>query len=81
MTDGIAAQICEIAADIFGVPRDSVDLETTPETLEVWDSLQQLNLLLELEASFNVKFTARETSRMTSIRDIADMIQSKLQRN
>jgi acyl carrier protein len=49
--------------------------------LEVWDSLQQLNLLLELEASFNVKFTARETSRMTSIRDIADMIQSKLQRN
>jgi acyl carrier protein len=81
MTEGVAAQICEIAADIFGVPLESVGLDSSPETLEAWDSLQHLNLLLELEAGFNVKFTARETSQMTSIRDIAELIQSKLSRH
>jgi acyl carrier protein len=81
MTEAVAAQICEIAADIFGVPVESVGLDSSPETLGAWDSLHHLNLLLELEASFNVKFTARETSRMTSIKDITELIRSKLRRN
>ena len=81
MTEAVAAQICEIAADIFEVPVESIGLDSSPNTLRAWDSLHHLNLLLELEASFNVKFTARETSQMTGIRDIATLIQSKLGRN
>jgi acyl carrier protein len=81
MTDGVVAQIREIAADVFGVPVEAVSLDSSPDTLEAWDSLQHLSLLLELEASFNVKFSARETSRMTSIRGITELIRSKLSQN
>ena len=39
-----------------------------------WDSLFHLNLLLEIEKKFNIKFTMREMTEMVTFLDILNKI-------
>lgn len=50
-----------ILADVFGVTADNIDDETSVDTVEGWDSLKHLNLILALEAGFDMTFTEEET--------------------
>ena len=42
-----------------------------------WDSLGNLNLLLEIEKSFNVRFKPKELSSINSIKQITDYLKKK----
>ena len=46
MSDSIDQQVCQIAADVFGVPLAKINRESSPQTLENWDSVQHLNFIL-----------------------------------
>ncbi len=50
-----------ILADVFGVTADSINDETSVDTMGGWDSLKHLNLILALEDGFDVTFTEEET--------------------
>ena len=55
---------------------DSVELESSPDTTEGWDSLAHLALVTELEREFHVQFTPDEVLSMLSVRIISDMLES-----
>ena len=44
----------QIAADVFNLRLDRVTRETSPDTVRNWDSVQQLNFVLALEASAGI---------------------------
>ena len=46
MTASTFEQVRNIASDIFGIPADKITAESSPETIETWDSMQHLNLCL-----------------------------------
>ena len=50
----VEAQVRQIAADIFNLPLPRVTRQTSPESVENWDSLQHLNFVLALEAAFGL---------------------------
>lgn len=80
MSSTVIDQVRTLAADLFGVPREAITAETSPDTMEQWDSMQHLNLMLELEMTFGVKFTAREQSEMLSIGALSSAVERKLGR-
>ena len=51
----------EIIASVFKVGASSINNETSPDTIENWDSLNHLNLVWALEEGFEVIFTEQQT--------------------
>jgi acyl carrier protein len=51
----------KIIGSVFNIDASSVNNETSPDTVESWDSLNHLNLVLALEEGFDVSFTEEQT--------------------
>jgi acyl carrier protein len=74
----IFEQVRDICADLFQVPAAQIAMASSPQTLERWDSVQHLNLVLQLEQQFGVPFEPEEMDRMTTIGGVVDLVASKL---
>ena len=73
------AQVQAIASDIFGVPVGKITAESSPETIESWDSMQHLNLVLAVEEKFGVQLSPEEIEEMKSVGAVAALVEKKLQ--
>lgn len=73
----IADRVRAIAADILQVPASSVSLQSSPETVESWDSVRHLDLVLALEQAFNLQFEPEEIDQMKNIERIVDILSAK----
>jgi len=51
----------KVLADIFKIEITSVNEDTSVDTVERWDSLNHLNLILALESEFGVSFTEEQS--------------------
>lgn len=78
MTDSTFDQVRSIASDIFGIPADKVTAESSPETIENWDSIQHLNLVLAIEEKFGVQLEPEDIEQMKNIAAVAALVE-KLQ--
>jgi acyl carrier protein len=76
--DGMLPRVRQIAADVFGVPLDVVTSQSSPETIENWDSLQHVTLVVALEQAFAVQFLPEEISEMLTIERIASLVEKKM---
>ena len=74
MTSTTLEQVRNIASDIFGVPASQISAESSPETVEKWDSIQQLNLVLAVEEKFGVQLEPEDIEQMNSIGAIAAVV-------
>lgn len=65
----------EILKDLFEL--DAVDETCSQQTCENWDSMGQLNLVVELESAFGVTLEPEEIGDMKSFKDIVRILKSK----
>jgi acyl carrier protein len=72
-------RVCAIAADIFQVPESSLGPLSSPDTIESWDSLHHLGLVVALEQEFNVQISPEEIEQLLSMELIAALMEEKLQ--
>jgi acyl carrier protein len=68
-------QVRSIASDIFGVPADKITAESSPETIENWESMQHLNLVLAIEEKFGVQLEPEDIERMKNIGAVAALVE------
>jgi acyl carrier protein len=47
----------ELLSKIFEVPLDAISENASPDTIETWDSLRHMNLVVALEQAFNVELS------------------------
>jgi acyl carrier protein len=71
-------QVKQVTSDLFFVPVEAIDEDSSSETIEQWDSLQHLNLVLALEEVFAVELTPEDIEQMRTIGAIANLIECKL---
>jgi acyl carrier protein len=71
-------QVRNIASDIFGIPLEKITAESSPETIENWDSMQHLNLVLAIEEKFGVQLDPEDIEQMKNIGAVAALVE-KLQ--
>jgi len=72
----VSDQVRRVAADLFQVPLDRILLESSPETLEQWDSVQHLNLVLAIENEFDLQLEPEQIDNMKSIGQIVSLIEA-----
>ncbi len=68
-------KVLEILKDLFEL--DTVDETCSQTTCENWDSMGQLNLVVELESEFDVTLEPEEIGEMKSFDDIIKILKNK----
>ena len=66
----MSENIYKIVAKVFSVPISEINDESSPETIESWDSFNGLILVDEIESNFNVKFSVSEMIDIKNVKDI-----------
>ena len=77
MSTVILDRVRSIAADILQVDDARLSAESSPESVESWDSVQNLNLMLALEQEFGLQFEPEEMDRMKNIGQIATVVDAR----
>jgi acyl carrier protein len=65
-------------AATFNVPASSITPATAPETLEAWDSMGHLTLMLALEQELNISIPPEDGERMKDVDTIVQTIRPLL---
>jgi acyl carrier protein len=77
MNTPIFDRVRGIAADVLQLDPASVTPDSSPQSVETWDSVQHLNLVLALEEQFGIQFEPEEMDSMKNIGAIADLVGRK----
>lgn len=77
MNDPLLDRVRQAVSDVFGVPLAEVVPDSSPQTVEAWDSMGHLNLVLALEQAFGVQLAPEEIAGMTSVRLAAQTLAKK----
>ncbi len=77
MKANVLELVRNVASDIFGIPADKITAESSPETIERWDSVQHLNLVLALEEKVNVQFEPEDIEQMKNIGAVATLVEKR----
>lgn len=72
-------QIIEICNDIYDNEGVVIVADSHFRSLNEWDSLMQINLVMALERAFKIKFDLKELVALSSPSDIAKIVESKKQ--
>ena len=61
----IEHRIRSVMADVLGVRADAIDDRSSPETIETWDSLRHMTLILAIEEELGVQFDGAMVPELT----------------
>jgi acyl carrier protein len=76
--DTIEERVRSVIADVFGLGPGEVGPETSIETVEAWDSLQHLTVVLALEEEFDIRLDDEETIAAVSLAVITEIVREHL---
>ena len=66
----MSEKLYNIISKVFSIPVSEISDESSPETIESWDSFNGLILVDELESNFNIKFSVSEIIDVKNVEDI-----------
>ena len=66
----MSEKLYNIISKVFSVPISEINNESSPETIESWDSFNGLILIDELESNFDIKFSVSEIIDVKNVKDI-----------
>jgi len=66
----MSEKLYDIISKVFSVQISEINDESSPETIESWDSFNGLILVDELESNFNIKFSISEIIDVKNVKDI-----------
>lgn len=73
----MADRLSHVVAQMFDVPVENVTDDDGPDTIESWDSLAHINLVLSLEEEFNVSLSPDDAAEMLSVGTIRQVLSEK----
>ena len=73
----LADRVAAIFEQVFGIDAANFSPNTVPEDVLRWDSLGHMNLVMNLEDTFDVHFEVDEITELSSGRKIIEILQAK----
>lgn len=70
--------VIKIVSQILNVPVKRIDEDSSPDTVESWDSLKHMNLILALEEKLSIAFSDDEVVEMQSVRRILETVEKRM---
>ncbi|NBU81560.1 MAG: acyl carrier protein [Flavobacteriaceae bacterium] len=71
-------QIKKIMSIVFEVDVNSIEDDSTPGTIENWDSIRHMNLIVSIEEEFNLRFTDDEITDLLSFKLVESIVSKKI---
>ena len=81
MKTNISDRIKNVMSAVFGISNEEINVESSPDTIESWDSLKHMNLVVALEEEFNVEFTDDNIIELINMKLIMAVLLEKLPSN
>jgi len=66
--------VLQVASRVFNLPEDQLSMDTSAGDLDVWDSFNHLNLIVETEAFFDVSFSTSAVLNIKSLDDLSKAV-------
>jgi len=74
----IPIQTSQLLSDLFGLDADDLTLQTTRDSIPAWDSLQHMNLVLDVERQFQIRLSEEQVAAIESVGDLVTAISNSL---
>ncbi|MEP6951055.1 MAG: acyl carrier protein [Ginsengibacter sp.] len=74
----INEKIVHVMSVVFEVDENDINEDSSADTIDKWDSLRQLNLILALEEEFGVSIPDEEVGNMVNYKIIHHVINEML---
>ena len=74
MNEQVLTRVQQIASDVL---LTDVTANSSPETVESWDSVQHLNLILAIEEEYGFQFSPEEMDGAKTVGEIAGMVSAR----
>jgi len=71
-------RVFKVVSKVMRVPLSKINNDSSPDTVDNWDSLQQMNLIMALEEEFDVQFTDKQIVELLNVQLIILDVQSIL---
>ena len=78
MTASMEDRLRLVFARVFTIAPESVTTDSKPQTVAGWNSAGHLNLVLELEAEFNIQLSDEEVVTMVTFQAVRDAVANHL---
>jgi len=66
--------IAQLMAQILQVPKETIGPDSSPETIDRWDSLKHMQLIMALEDEFEIQFPDEAIPELLSVRLIEEKL-------
>jgi acyl carrier protein len=76
MSDPIEAQVREVFVSVLGVAPALLSRDTSPDTLDSWDSMSHISLMLAVEGACGVQFEPDELVELRTFGAIVDRVRA-----
>ena len=68
--------IKNVMSAVFEIPSEEINDKSSPDKIELWDSLKHMNLVIALEEEFEMEFSESVIPGITNYRAIKEVILS-----
>jgi len=77
MSNTTLGEITTIFRDVLDDEDINLELTTTAEDIEDWDSLVHIQLIVAIEKKFGLQFKAQEIENFNKVGDMVELIERK----
>tara|TARA_B100001029_G_C14995737_1_gene414891 strand:+ start:564 stop:794 length:231 start_codon:yes stop_codon:yes gene_type:complete len=74
MNDRNFDKISKIISKHTKAKKEFINNETSSETIEGWDSLAHINIIVDIEKEFNIKIKTSKVEKLNSVKSITEFL-------
>ena len=78
MTDAVFSEVASIIRNVLDAPSLELTPQTTASDVELWDSFNQLNIVVAIEMTFGVKFKTAEIEELRNVGELVALVENKV---
>lgn len=71
-------RIKNILSIIFEIPKEDISNDSNPKSIDNWDSLNHINMIVSIEKEFNIYFDDFEIEKLVSVDKIIEIVKLKM---
>lgn len=76
--ENIEAKIKEVMASVFDVDVETINEESSQDSVEQWDSMKHLDLVVALEEEFGITIPIEEVGNLVNFKYIKLIVEEQL---
>ena len=74
----IESRVKNILSSILGVSEDEINKDSSPNTIETWDSMKQIDLVISLEEEFEIEFFNEQIIQIVDYKSLVEVLKESI---